>query len=121
MHNQFVIKENHGQRYAVCQRGVVLLKSERDTLDLLALIGENDTNRILFYGENFSPDFYDLKSGLAGVILQKFSTYWIKAAIVVATDQISSPRFRELMAECQYNRQLRFFEDEAAAEQWLVS
>lgn len=100
---------------------MVLSQIQRDVLDLLALVGENDTCRILFDGANFSPEFYELKSGLAGAILQKFSTYWIKAAIVIDTDKITIQRFRELMAECRYNQQLRYFAAEAIAEQWVVS
>jgi hypothetical protein len=113
------LQEAHYRQYIFCQPYVLLIQNERDILDLIGLAGENNTNLILFRAENFAPEFYDLKSGLAGMILQKFSNYLITAAIVGDFTNVSQ-RFREMIGECNRGNQLRFFENIKQATEWLT-
>jgi len=120
LNKQIIVKEQNQKKYIACLPGLLLVRYERDILDLLGICGENDTNLILFHAENFAPEFFDLKSGLAGMIFQKFSNYYIKAVAVIAFEKISRPRFRELISECNHDNQFRFFENVHEAEDWLV-
>ncbi|MBC7362934.1 MAG: DUF4180 domain-containing protein [Candidatus Aminicenantes bacterium] len=96
------------------------MASEQDILDIIALSGENDTQRVLFHQDAFAPEFFDLKTGLAGAVFQKCSNYVIKAVAVVDFDSIQSERFKELMSECNKGGQFRFYSDRATAEKWLI-
>ena len=51
------------------------LASEQDALDWVGACGEHGAQRLLVHAENLTEDFFDLKTGLAGAILLKFSNY----------------------------------------------
>jgi hypothetical protein len=67
----------------------------------------------------FGPDFFDLRTGLAGELFQKFTQYRAKLAIVVADDQSHGVRFGELIFEHRTHPDVRFFSSEQLARQWL--
>jgi len=107
--------------YLRCARQSGPISSERDVLDLLAYSEGMDSNRILLEEKYLHPAFFDLKTGLAGAIFQKFADYRVKAAIVVDLDGIPSARFHELVLECNRGNQIHFFKDVAQAERWLTA
>jgi hypothetical protein len=102
----------------VCAPGLCIQK-EQDILDLIAVCGENNSNLIVLQADNFAPEFYDLKSGLAGTVFQKFSNYHVTAAFVGDFTNVSQ-RFRELIGECNRGNQIHFVADIRAAEEWLA-
>lgn len=97
------------------------ISSPQDFLDILALGGENGTNAFVLAEENFAPQFYDLKTGLAGEILQKLANYSARLAIVGTFDKIGSERFRELMSESNKGRLVRFATHKDEAIAWLMA
>ena len=52
-----------------------VVASERDALDLVSACGENLTPRLMIHAENLSPEFFDLKTRLAGEVLLKFGLH----------------------------------------------
>ncbi len=62
--------------------GEVLVKTSQDGLDLLVNVYYQNIDKMILYEQNLSADFFDLKTGLAGEVLQKFSNYRVKLAIV---------------------------------------
>ena len=94
--------------------------SSRDIIELLALGGEHETNLFMLKETDFDAAFYDLKSGLAGEIMQKFSNYRVRAVIVGSFQSVRNKRFREFMAESNKGNQLRFMQEKDAALQWLI-
>ncbi len=54
----------------------------QDALDLLGSAMFKQIFKIIISSHHLSPDFFELKTGLAGEILQKFSTYDMQLAIV---------------------------------------
>lgn len=119
MPNLWEVKESNGEKYLLCHPGHILISNERNILDLIALCGENESNRIIFHKENLAPEFYDLKSGLAGIVLQKFSNYYVIAAIVGDFSDVT-PRFAELIRESNRGNQLRFYPNLEQAIAWLT-
>ena len=112
--------EAEGGRYAEGRPGALLLQEEGDALDLLAGCGQRGTRRVLLHAENLSPDFFELGTGLAGAVFQKFSNYSVRAALLVDPRKIRSQRFRELMLECSRGGDIRFFEKRENAQRWLL-
>jgi hypothetical protein len=98
----------------------VIIKNVSDILDLLAFGGERETNLFMLEETDFDAAFYDLKSGLAGEIVQKFSNYRVRVAIVGSFESVRSKRIREFMAESNKGNQLRFTEDKESALAWLI-
>lgn len=107
--------------YLRCARQSSAISNERDVLELLAHSESMESNRLLLEEEYLHPAFFDLKTGLAGAILQKFANYRVKAAIVANLEGIQSTRFQELVRECNRGNQVHFFEDMAQAEMWLTA
>ncbi|MNE93227.1 hypothetical protein D3C80_1910510 [compost metagenome] len=73
---------------------------------------ERNIYKVLLHEEVFSDDFYNLRTGLAGTALQKFTT----AAAVINRDQAGKGRFKELLAELSRGNTFRMFGQEAEAE-----
>jgi len=96
------------------------LSSERDILDLFGLFGDVGANLLLVSDGALHRDFFDLSTGLAGVISLKHSTYRVKTAIVIDMESIQSQRFREWAGECNRGREIRFCANLQDAEEWLL-
>ena len=109
------------QQYLAGIPGKRLIQTEDDITQILELCYENNTNRVLLYAENFSDQFFDLSSGEAGMILQKFSLYLVKLAAVLKLDEVPhSQKFGELAVEVNRGNQFRIFDDLEQAESWLL-
>jgi hypothetical protein len=65
------------------------------------------------------PEFFDLRTGLAGEVLQKFVNYRARLAIVLADPQAHGERFGELVYEHRTHALVRFFATESDARAWL--
>ena len=60
----------------------LVINSVEDGLDLLGNLYYQDFDKIIIHEKNITPEFFDLKNGIAGEILQKFSNYRVRLAIV---------------------------------------
>ncbi|KAA8478240.1 uncharacterized protein DUF4180 [Arcticibacter tournemirensis] len=60
----------------------VFIKRAEDALDLLGDLYYQGFDGIIIREQNITPDFFDLKTGMAGEILQKFSNYRVRLAII---------------------------------------
>ena len=69
--------------------------------------------------KNLAPEFFDLKSGLAGQVLQKFVNYRTKLAVIIRDPSVYGGRFGELMHEHRIHPTVRFFSGDQSARQWL--
>jgi hypothetical protein len=77
-----VIHERGGMRIAELRSGGVLIGRAQDALDVMADLGARGIRELILHKENLSADFFRLRTGIAGEILQKFSNYGVRAAIV---------------------------------------
>jgi len=75
---------------------------------------------LLLDERQLSKDFFDLRTGLAGEVLQKFTNYRVRLAIVVADAAAHGPRFSELVREHRTHNAVRFFSTGQLARQWLA-
>jgi hypothetical protein len=113
---------------AIGARGVIegapatqLLQAPDDVVGLIEICFEHQVRAVLLYAENLTARFFDLSSGEAGAILQKFGTYHIKLAVVASPDSAPQSRmFRAMMAEESQGGDFRIFADRETAEAWLL-
>ena len=96
-----------------------IISEEQDAVDIAAFCWENETENLLLVHENLNNSFFDLKSGLAGAVLQKFSNYRIRAAAVIDEVKISG-RFSELTWELNRGNSFRIFDNRDEAVSWLL-
>ncbi len=108
------------QTYIQCIPGKTCLVNEQDAVDLVAACGENGAQSLLLFGENLSPDFYRLSSGVAGAILLKFAVYQIRVAAVIKPEFVNQGKFREMVLETNRGNQFRVFSEVPEAEKWLL-
>ena len=73
--------------------------NQDDILELMANEGYNGCDRMIIHAVNLHPDFFDLKTGMAGEILQKFSNYRMKLAIVGDFSAIKSKSLMDFIRE----------------------
>jgi len=96
-----------------------MIRSEQDAIDIAALCAEKGASSILFRYKNLAPSFFDLKTGLAGEVLQKFMTYKIRVAAIIPSDKITG-KFREMVIESNRGNHFKVFETKKEAENWLL-
>ena len=96
------------------------INNDLDALDLIAACEENGTNLLLLLDGNLPDEFFDLSTGLAGLLLLKFGNYSIRAAAVVSQDRTEHGKFHEMMVEQNRGNDFRIFFDREKAEEWLV-
>jgi hypothetical protein len=113
--------EKNGQNYVEVLPDAWRVKSEAEALDLIAACGEHHTHRLLLHAASLPEDFYNLRSGLAGAVLQKFSNYRLRVAAIIPDEQAAQGRFGEMVLEANRGSQFRVFAEPLAAEDWLMS
>jgi Domain of unknown function (DUF4180) len=85
----------------------VINKTE-DGLDLLGNLYYQGFDRIVINEKNITQDFFDLKTGMAGEILQKFSNYRVRLAIVGDFSKYTSKSLKDFIYESNKGRQINF-------------
>jgi hypothetical protein len=94
-----------------------IIAATQDALDILGDAGVEMCNRMIIHEKNFHADFFKLHTGLAGDILQKFSTYSFKLAIVGDFSKYQSKSLQDFIRES--NRGNRIFFVESLSEALL--
>lgn len=97
------------------------VSKESDVMDLISLCFEQGINRYMLHKDILSEDFFKLSTGLAGIVMQKFVNYRIRAALLVPEEYKFSVRFKELMLELNKGSDFRVFIRRHEAEAWLLS
>ena len=97
------------------------LQGVGDVLDLVGECAGHGATGVLIAAENLPEEFFRLKTGLAGEVLQKLQNYGIRLAGVISQEQAESGRFGEFVREANRGRAFRFFATRAEAEAWLLA
>ena len=79
--------------------GSEMINSTEDILDTMADAGYNGCTGLIIYTDTLNRDFFDLKTKIAGDILQKFSNYRMKLAIIGDFSDIKSKSLRDFIRE----------------------
>lgn len=116
----YKLVENQNVKYIEVFSCETPVGTEQDALELVALCGENDTNLLMIHYEALSGDFFKLKTGVAGAVLQKFTNYSVKAAIIIPDQSGFGSRFKELISEANKGNQYRVFVSGMEAENWFL-
>lgn len=117
----YKIVESNAMKYIEIFSCATPISTEQDALDLVALCGENNTNLLMLHSEAISDDFFRLKTGVAGKVLQKFINYYVKAVAVIPTQRVNAGKFKDMVLEANRGNQFRVFEEKEKAVNWLLS
>ncbi|CAG7654860.1 DUF4180 domain-containing protein [Paenibacillus allorhizosphaerae] len=108
--------EAGGSNIAVVSGSEIVISDVQSALDLMATVQyEADSDRIVIHKNMISERFFDLKTRLAGEILQKFINYRVKVAFVGDFSEYSSRSFQDFVYECNSGRDIFFLPTEQQA------
>ncbi|MFN1216070.1 DUF4180 domain-containing protein [Chryseobacterium kwangjuense] len=93
----------------------IIINTAQDGLDLLGDIYYQGFDKVIIHEKNITPEFFDLKTKIAGDILQKFSNYRMGLAIVGDFEKYESKSIRDFIFESNKTKHINFAEtlDEA--------
>jgi hypothetical protein len=97
----------------------ISIRTKSDVADLVGASFGVD-GLILTEGE-LGEDFFNLRTGLAGELLQKLVNYRVRAAIVVPEPELHGERFAELAREHGRHAAVRFVRTMEEATSWVLS
>lgn len=97
----------------------VALATAQDALDLIGEALGGGARCVILEGRCLAPRFFDLSTGLAGEVLQKFVNYGVRVAIVGDVESGGSASLRAFVAESNRGRHVAFVPDRASALQRL--
>jgi hypothetical protein len=87
-----------------------IITQTQDILDLFGDLLSDNCNRIIIHERNLHSDFFQLKTGLAGDILQKFSNYKVKLAIIGDFSKYESKSLHDFIRECNKGTMIFFLD-----------
>ncbi len=93
----------------LAEKGVVIATAQ----DALALVAESGCDRVILARENLHPEFFELRTGLAGEVLQKLVIYGVRVAVVGDFRHVGSRSLRALIHESNRTGQFVFVGSEA--------
>jgi hypothetical protein len=88
----------------------IIINNSSEGLDLLGNLYYQGFDRIIIYEKNITPAFFDLKTRIAGEILQKFSNYRVRLAIVGDFSKYNSKSLADFIFESNKGKHVGFVE-----------
>src|SRR5579859_3787769 len=103
----------HGTQVLICSPDGEKLQSERDALDLIGEAMHEGASLIVVPVERLTADFFELKTRLAGHIVQKFVTYRLRLVILgdISAYMAQSRSLKSFVYEANQGSQLWFLPD----------
>lgn len=115
--------EEHGAsgvKIAEITSDKIIINSAEDGLELLGNLYYQDFDRIILHEKNITPEFFELKNGIAGEILQKFSNYRVRLAIVGDFSKYTAKSVTDFIYESNQRRAINFVDSVDSAIESLV-
>ena len=86
----------------------IIINGTDDALELMGNMYYQGFDKIIMYQKNITSDFFDLKNGMAGDILQKFSNYRMGLAIIGDFTDIPSKSLKDFIYESNKGKHVNF-------------
>ena len=114
MKKRFV--KNDDISIAVINSDEIIISDSQSALDLIATVSHVDgCQSLIINKEAIIDDFFDLSSGIAGEILQKFVNYSMRMAIIGDFSEYTSKALKNFIYECNHGIHIFFVSNEQAA------
>jgi hypothetical protein len=88
--------------------GTMLITTAGDGLDLLGSLYFQGFDKVIIHSSHITPAFFDLKTGIAGEVLQKFSNYRVHLAIVGDFSSNQSRSMQDFISESNRSGHINF-------------
>ena len=110
---------NEGRKILIASDSGISIRSFRDISDAIAACF--GTDGLILTESDLAQEFFDLRSGLAGELFQKFINYKLRMAIVLPDPEAYGDRISELAYEHKSHSMIRFVRSKDEAEAWLCA
>jgi hypothetical protein len=98
----------NGVQIAEVKSDELIIATAQDGLDLLGNLYYQAFDCIVIHEQNITPSFFDLKTGIAGEVLQKFSNYRMRLAIIGDFTKYSGKSIRDFIYESNKGGRINF-------------
>ena len=105
---QIKTHEHNKQKIAEIIAEEVVVNSIDDALELIGNLYYEGYEKIIISENNITADFFNLKTKLAGEILQKFAQYQMPLVIVGDFEKYNSNSLRDFIYESNKGKQINF-------------
>lgn len=102
-------------RIAEVRSDAKIINSIEDGINLLGDLYYQGFDGIMLHQKDIVSDFFNLKTGMAGELLQKFSNYRVRLVIIGDFSRYSSKAFQDFVYESNKHRQINFVGSSAEA------
>lgn len=102
------IEKRGNTPYALVKSEGLVIRYVEEAVDLLGNCDYQGASKIILRKEQITEAFFDLRTGIAGEILQKFSNYRKQLAIVGDFSIYTSKSLRDFIYESNRSRQIFF-------------
>lgn len=96
---QIQVIEHKNKRYVHLKGDGLILQKPEDSSELVGHCFSEQADGLIIDQENIHPDFFDLKTKLAGEVMQKFSTYRLQLAVVGEFSKYESKSLSDFIYE----------------------
>jgi hypothetical protein len=93
---------------AIVTSDKLIINTTDDGLDLIGNLYYQGFDSVVIFEQNITKEFFELKNGMAGEILQKFSNYRINLAIVGDFTKFESKSLLDFIYESNKRKQINF-------------
>jgi hypothetical protein len=97
----------------------IFIQTTQDAVDLMMNCAYQGAQSLIIHEHHLVAEFFDLKTRLAGDILQKFSTYQLRLAIIGNFDKYSSKSLRDFIFESNKAGRILFVRNAEEAKELL--
>ena len=102
------ITGHNGSNIAEIISDIIEIRNSQDAVDIMANCQYQGAAKIIIHDINVIPAFFDLKTGVAGEILQKFSTYNVQLAIVGDYSKYPGKSLKDFTYESNKYKRINF-------------
>ncbi len=93
----------------------IIIKTTEDGIDLLGNLYYQGFDKMIIYEKNITPDFFDLKTKIAGDILQKFTQYQMPLIIIGDFLKFESKALDDFIFESNKSKHVNFLSSQSEA------
>ncbi|MEV5026839.1 DUF4180 domain-containing protein [Paenibacillus sp. LPE1-1-1.1] len=117
---KIIVDQLAESKVAIIESDEIVIHDVQGALDLMASVRyHEDCYKIAINKSNITEDFFELKTRLAGDILQKYTNYRVKLAVIGDFDVYDSESLKDFIFECNKGNQVFFLKDLPSALQAL--
>ncbi|ATO50813.1 DUF4180 domain-containing protein [Brevibacillus laterosporus] len=103
------VNQNGDSKVAIISSDSIIINNVNDALDVMANVRYNNgCEKMLVRKEHLTEDFFNLRTGFAGEVLQKYTNYKMKIAIVGEFESYNSKSLNDFIYECNKGKQVFF-------------